>query len=92
MGVTPTEYIGSDNGPGKRSGLAAFAEIPDVSIMAIPGVTAPEVEAALIAHCENKKSCVAILDIPIDRKKVGDVAEYRDMFDSTYAAMYHPWA
>lgn len=28
MGVTPTEYIGSDNGPGKRSGLAAFAEIP----------------------------------------------------------------
>lgn len=91
MGVTPTEYIGSDNGPGKRSGLAAFAEIPDVSIMAIPGVTAPEVEAALIAHCENKKSCVAILDIPIDRKKVGDVAEYRDMFDSTYAAMYHPW-
>lgn len=89
--VSPADYMGVDNGPGKRSGLAAFAEIQDVSIMAIPGVTSPDVEAALIAHCENKKSCVAILDIPLDRKKTGDVSEFRDMFDSSYAAMYHPW-
>lgn len=31
--------------------------------MAIPGVTAPEVQAALIAFCEGKKSCFAILDV-----------------------------
>lgn len=84
-------YLGADNGPGKRSGLQAFLENNDVSIMAIPGVVVPEVQAALIAFCENKKSCFAILDIPMDKKKTNDVAEFRDMFDSTYAAMYHPW-
>lgn len=89
--VNPSVYMGADNGPGKRSGLAAFLENVDVSIMAIPGVTAPEVQAALIAHCENCKSCFAILDVPIDRKKTNDVAEFRDMYDTTYAAMYHPW-
>lgn len=89
--VGPGVYLGEDNGPGKRSGLAAFLESVDVSIMAIPGVTAPEVQAALIAQCENKKSCFAVLDVPIDRKKTNDVAEFRDMYDTTYAAMYHPW-
>ena len=89
--VSPNVYMGQDNGPGKRSGLAAFLENVDVSIMAIPGVTAPEVQAALIAHCENCKSCFAILDVPIDRKKTNDVVEFRDMYDTTYAAMYHPW-
>lgn len=89
--VSPNVYMGEDNGPGKRSGLAAFLENVDVSIMAIPGVTAPEVQAALIAYCENCKSCFAILDVPIDRKKTNDVVEFRDMYDTTYAAMYHPW-
>ena len=89
--VSPNVYMGEDNGPGKRSGLAAFLENVDVSIMAIPGVTAPEVQAALIAHCENCKSCFAILDVPIDRKKTNDVVEFRDMYDTTSAAMYHPW-
>ncbi len=89
--VSPSVYMGEDNGPGKRSGLAAFLESSDVSIMAIPGVTAPEVQAALIAQCENKKSCFAILDIPMELKKTNDVAEFRDMYDTTYAAMYHPW-
>ena len=59
--------------------------------MAIPGVTAPEVQAALIGFCENKKSCFAILDVPMELKKTNDVANFRDMYDSTYAAMYHPW-
>ena len=48
--VNPAVYLGRDNGPGKRSGLAAFLENEDVSILAIPGVTMPEVQAALIAH------------------------------------------
>ena len=89
--ISPSVYMGEDNGPGKRSGLAAFLESSDVSIMAIPGVTMPEVQAALLAQCENKKSCFAILDLPIDRKKTNDVAEFRDMYDTTYGAIYHPW-
>ena len=89
--VTPDAFLGKDDGPGKRTGLQAFQENGNVSIMAIPGVTTPEVQAALIAFCENKKSCFAILDIPMELKKTNDVAGFRDMYDSTYAAMYHPW-
>ena len=89
--VTPDAFLGKDDGPGKRTGLQAFQENGNVSIMAIPGVTAPEVQASLIAFCENKKSCFAILDVPMELKKTNDVANFRDMYDSTYAAMYHPW-
>lgn len=89
--VTPDAFLGKDDGPGKRTGLQAFQENGSVSIMAIPGITAPEVQAALIGFCESKKSCFAILDVPMELKKTNDVANFRDMYDSTYAAMYHPW-
>lgn len=91
LAVTADAYLGKDDGPGKRTGLQAFLENGNVSIMAIPGVTAPEVQAALIGFCEGRKSCFAILDIPMELKKTNDVANFRDMYDSTYAAMYHPW-
>ena len=89
--ATPDAFLGKDDGPGRRTGLQAFQENGNVSIMAIPGVTAPEVQAALIGFCEGKKSCFAILDVPMELKKTNDVANFRDMYDSTYAAMYHPW-
>lgn len=89
--IGPAVYLGTDNGPGKRTALQSFQENNDVSIMAIPGVVLPEVQAALIAFCEGKKSCFAILDVPMDKKTTNDVAEFRDMYDSAYAAMYHPW-
>ena len=84
-------FLGEDNGPGKRTGLQAFQEVNGVSLMAIPGVTIPEVQAALVAFCEGKGSCFAILDVPQELKKPAEVATFRDMYDSTYAAMYHPW-
>ena len=89
--ATPDAFLGKDDGPGRRTGLQAFLENGNVSIMAIPGITAPEVQAALIGFCESKKSCFAILDVPMELKKTNDVANFRDMYDSTYAAMYHPW-
>lgn len=89
--VFAAEYIGADGGPGKRSGIQAFIENSDVSLMAVPGITVPEVQMSLIAHCENLKSRFAVLDMPKDRKKTDELIEYRDMFDSHYAAFYHPW-
>ncbi|MBR3554897.1 MAG: phage tail sheath subtilisin-like domain-containing protein [Oscillospiraceae bacterium] len=88
---TADAFLGTDGGPGKRTGLQAFLENDNVSIMAVPGITIPEVQAGLIGFCEGKKSCFAILDIPMELKKTNDVANFRDMYDSTYAAMYHPW-
>lgn len=89
--VTGGSFIGEDRGPGKRTGIQAFQENSIVSIMAVPGITIPEVIVSLISHCESMKSRFAIIDMP---EKISDTAEliqYRDMVDSTYAAMYHPW-
>lgn len=90
-GVTAAEYIGVDNGPGKRTGIQAFLENSVASIMAVPGVTDADVQLSLVAHCENLKSRFAILDMPIDSVKVDELLEHRDIFDSSYAAVYHPW-
>lgn len=84
-------FIGADNGPGSRSGIQAFLENSQVSVMAVPGVTDPNVQLTLVAHCENLASRFAILDIPVDKKKVDDVASHRSIVDSNYAAFYHPW-
>ena len=86
-----TMYLGEDNGPGRRTGLQSFIENNNVSIMAIPGVVDPNVQSTLIAFCENRASCFAILDMPADMKKTNELAQFRDMYDSTYAAIYHPW-
>ena len=90
-GTKASDYMGSDNGPGKRTGIQAFLENAQVSIMAVPGVTDSDVQLALVAHCENTKSRFAVLNIPLDKKKVGDVLDHRNMFDTSYAALYHPW-
>ena len=90
-GISASEYIGTDGGPGKRSGIQAFIENSDVSLMSVPGITIPEVQMSLIAHCENLKSRFAVLDMPKDKKKTDELVEYRDMFDTQYAAFYHPW-
>ncbi len=89
--VTPITFIGTDNGPGKRTGIQSFLENSTVSMMAIPGITDPEVIVSLTAHCENLKSRVAVFDMPKDMYKTRDLIEYRGIIDSSYAAMYHPW-
>lgn len=89
--VTAGTFIGEDNGPGQRTGIQSFIENNQVSMMAVPGITIPEVVVSLVGHCENMKNRVAVLDMPADMAKPKDLIEYRGMIDSTYAAMYHPW-
>lgn len=89
--IDASTYIGEDNGPGKRTGLQAFLENNVVSMMAIPGITIPEVVVALVGHCELLRSRFAALDMPKDMYKTADLIGYRQMVDSTYCAMYHPW-
>lgn len=89
--ISAGDYIGTNAGPGKRTGIQSFIEISDVSMMAVPGVTIPDVQLSLVAHCEAAKSRFAVLDIPRNLKKVDEILEYKDMFDTSYAALYHPW-
>lgn len=89
--VNAGTFNGVDNGPGKRTGIEAFQEITDVSIMAVPGVTIPEVQAKLIAHCEGLTSRFAVLDAPLEATGVDDLSKHRSAYDSSYAALYAPW-
>ena len=89
--VNAGTYIGVDEGPGKRTGIQAFIENTQVSMLAVPGITIPEVVVSLVGHCENMMNRVAVLDMPEELAKVKDLVEYRSLVDSTYAAMYHPW-
>ena len=89
--ITAADFIGVDNGAGRRTGIQAFVDNDVVSIMAVPGVTDPNVQLMLVAHCENLASRFAVLDVPKDAKKVQDVIAHRDIFDTHYGALYHPW-
>lgn len=89
--LTAADFIGADNGAGQRTGIQAFLDNDSVSIMAVPGVTDPNVQLMLVAHCENLGSRFAVLDMPKDARKIEDIMAHRDIFDSNYAALYHPW-
>lgn len=85
-------YIGSEEGgPGARTGIQAFKDNDEVSIMAIPGVTSANVQLNLTAHCENMMNRFAILDMPIKAKKTDELQKHRNYFDTSYGAVYHPW-
>ncbi len=84
-------YQGKDGAPDKRTGLASFLTLSDVSIMAIPGITDKAVQSALVSHCETMANRFAVLDMPLDSTEVSALQEFRENIDSSYAAMYHPW-
>ncbi|HKQ79239.1 MAG TPA: phage tail sheath subtilisin-like domain-containing protein [Blastocatellia bacterium] len=48
----------------ERRGLDLLKEVDDVAIVAAPGYADPQSYEALLAHCENMKDRVAILDTP----------------------------
>lgn len=89
--ISAADFIGEDNGAGKRTGIQSFLDNDSVSIIAVPGVTDPNVQLSLVAHCEQLASRFAVLDIPRESSKVQDIMAHRDIFDSNYAALYHPW-
>lgn len=89
--LSAADFIGVDNGAGKRTGIQAFVDNDVVSVMAVPGVTDPNVQLKLVEHCENLASRFAVLDIPRDAKKIDDINAHRQIFDTNYAALYHPW-
>ena len=58
----PNDYIGSDGGPGNRTGIAALIDVDGISIIAAPGITDPATQEALITQCETLLYRFAILD------------------------------
>ncbi len=56
--------IGRDEGVGKKTGLFLFDTIPDIAIVAAPGVTDPAAQDAILTHCEKNRFRFAVLDSP----------------------------
>jgi len=83
-------YIGSDNGPGTRTGLKALEDIEEVNIVACPGQTDPVIQDAVLSHCENMRYRFAILDSPEVIEK-GGVDKLPKPRDSKYGGYYFPW-
>ena len=81
--------IGKDEGPGKRTGLCAFNEVGDISIVCAPGVTEAAAQDAILSHCEQNRFRVAVLDAPETLDKgINTMPMPRD---STMGAYYFPW-
>jgi uncharacterized protein len=89
------DYEGQDADPRRKTGLKAFEDLADISIVAAPGSSynsdrAHAVALELIEHCERMRYRIAVLD---SRNEQGltEVRAYRAQFDSKHAALYYPW-
>ncbi len=83
------------NEGGKRLYVAASVDaiesLRDVSIVAAPGNTTPEMAHALIVHAERPGAHgIAVLDAPAGCT-MAQVLDHRRAFNSSHAALYHPW-
>lgn len=89
----------------ESSGLRAFEDVEDISMVAAPGYSAryAGLDAAanearwsaivqeLIIHCEIRmRYRVALLDSPNDFV-LSEIRNFRGRFDSTHGALYYPW-
>ena len=84
------DFVGVDGGSGARTGIVALEDIDEVAICAVPGLWAGSVQSALVAHCEFMKDRFAVLD-PRNGLSVEGIQEFREPFDTSYAALYYPW-
>ncbi|HEY6245741.1 MAG TPA: phage tail sheath C-terminal domain-containing protein [Pyrinomonadaceae bacterium] len=86
-------YIGSDsNTPEERTGLQSLRNVEDISIIACPGRTGPQIQNALITHCELMRYRFAVLDgLRPPNDALANIQTQRQQYDTKYAALYHPW-
>lgn len=102
--LTDADFIGTiDPVTGARSGLKAFAdpELIDVNLLAVPGISSGPVQLELLALCEARADCFAVLDPPIGLLTPQDIADYHNgdgvfdglhpAFNSSFGAIYWPW-
>jgi phage tail sheath protein FI len=97
--ITDVDLTGEPVDPDdpKPTGLNALAEVDDIAIVAAPDAsdlgdpaTSLAGAQALVAHAEACRYRIAILDGPKE-STLTEIREFRGQFDSTRAALYHPW-
>lgn len=101
MRPSATFYEGEVDAKDNKTGLKAFEDIEDISIVAAPGATfdyanplyksqASTIINLLISHAERMRYRIAVLDSG-DDQAIADVREMKGKIDSKYAAFYYPW-
>ncbi len=89
--IDDNTYIGAPAAdPEDRTGIYTLENIDDISIVAVPGRTAQDVQNALINHCMLMRYRFAVLDAVAGAKLKG-VQTQRQNYDTTYGALYYPW-
>jgi phage tail sheath protein FI len=81
--------IGKDEGAGKKTGLCLFDTIPEIALVAAPGVIDPAAQDAILTHCEKNRFRFAVLDSPEELEKGIDTMSVPR--DSIMGAYYFPW-
>ena len=96
----PDAYEGvADPATTIKTGLKAFEDIEDISIVAAPGCTAQystnsaranTIINLLISHAERMRYMIAVLDSG-EAQSIAEVRTLKARLDSKYAALYYPW-
>ncbi|WP_435158782.1 choice-of-anchor D domain-containing protein [Haladaptatus sp. DFWS20] len=91
------DYVGQAT-PGERTGLAAFEEVDDISILCVPdeardSAALKGLTDKIVSHCEKLKDRFAILQAPEDAGDLETIEPRSDSarIDTKYAAYYFPW-
>jgi phage tail sheath protein FI len=86
--------------PGKRTGLAVFAEVDEIAILYVPDIYSPIFKGDdrepfindMLTQCEKLKDRFAILDFPQTYVKISDLSvSTAPIRTSKYGAVYYPW-
>ncbi|MFH9399234.1 phage tail sheath family protein [Streptomyces sp. NPDC017638] len=88
--LSVADFVGTDGGSGRRTGIVALEDIDEVAVCAVPGMWSGTVGSSLVTHCELLKDRFAILD-PRDGLDIEGIKAFREPFDTKYAALYYPW-
>jgi phage tail sheath protein FI len=90
--INRSDYTGTGGGGSQESsGLAAFEQIDDISIVCCPNEHRRGLDGLtgeLVTHCENMKDRFAILQ---SEQGIGDKVADIELPDSKNVAFYHPW-
>ncbi|MEG0839423.1 MAG: phage tail sheath subtilisin-like domain-containing protein [Hydrogenoanaerobacterium sp.] len=90
-GINAAILKGSDGGAGKCTGLCAFEDVAQISIIAAPGVTNASEMAEVVAHCESMGNRFCILDMPSGIMQLTELKAISSQVNSSFAARYYPW-
>jgi len=99
---TAADYIGVVDGDGGHTGLKCFYQVEsyDINLLAVPGVSLPAVIQEMIALCEVRHDCLALVDPPMGlsvqevvdwHNGSGSYSGLHSAFVTNKAALYYPW-